>query len=122
MWRFSGIFRDVHLYSTPKVHIRDFFALCELDQNYENAILKVKVKIVNSGKEDIEENKVEISLLDDEQHFVESEILKSETFTVKSNTEHLMELQANIENPRKWTGETPYLYDLILKLTSSKIK
>ncbi len=31
MWRFSGIFRDVFLFSTPKIHIRDFFARCELD-------------------------------------------------------------------------------------------
>ncbi|GAH30365.1 unnamed protein product, partial [marine sediment metagenome] len=90
-------------FSTPKVHIRDFFARCELDENYEHAILKVKVKIYNFGKEDVKQSRVEISLLDDEQQLVESEILMSEAFTIKSNTEHLMELQANIESPRKWT-------------------
>jgi len=120
MWRFSGIFRDVYLYSTSKTHIRDFFAQCELDENYEHAILKVIVKVVNSGKEDLNKYKVEISLLDKDRQFVESEILMSETFTIKSNTEHLMELQAKINNPKKWTDETPYLYDLILKLESSK--
>jgi len=120
MWRFSGIFREVFLFSTPKIHIRDFFVICELDENYEHAILKVKVKIYNFGKEEVKQNKVEIILLDDEQHLVKSEILKSEAFTIKSNTEHLMELQVNIENPRKWTGETPILYDLILKLKNLK--
>ncbi|NVM46343.1 MAG: DUF4981 domain-containing protein [Candidatus Lokiarchaeota archaeon] len=120
MWRFSGIFRDVYLYSTPKLHIRDFFAQCELDENYIHAILKVKVKVINSGKEDMTQNKIEVSLLDEEQQFVESEILISETFTAKSNTEHQMELQANIKDPKKWTGETPYLYDLFLKLKNSK--
>ena len=110
----------MYLYSTPKVHIQDFFAECELDENYEHATLKVKVKVVNSGKEDIKQNKVEISVYDDERNFVESEILISETFTIKSNTEHLIELQANVQNPKKWTGETPYLYDLILALKSSK--
>ena len=119
MWRFSGIFRDVYLYSIPKVHIRDFFALCELDENYENAILKVKVKIINSGKENIEQNKIEISLLDEKRQYVESEILMSEIFMIKSNTEHVIELQANIDSPNKWTDETPYLYDLILKLENS---
>jgi len=120
MWRFSGIFRNVFLFSTPKIHIRDFFARCELDENYEHGILKVKLKIYNFGKEEVKQSKVEISLLDGEQQFVESEILTSEAFTIKSNTEYLMELQANIVNPRKWTGETPYLYDLILTLKNLK--
>jgi len=120
MWRFSGIFREVFLFSTPKIHIRDFFARCKLDENYEHAILKVKVKVVNYEKEDVKQNRVEISLLDDDKQFVESEILMSETFTVKSKAEHSLELHATIQNPRKWTGETPYLYNLILKLKSSK--
>ena len=120
MWRFSGIFRDCFLFSTPKIHIRDFFVLCELDENYEHAILKVKVKIYNFGKEEVKQNKVEISLLDDEQQFVESKILMREAFTIKPNTEYLIELQANIEKPTKWTGETPFLYDLILKLKNLK--
>ena len=47
MWRFSGIFREVYLFSTPKVHLRDFFAHCELDEAYKDAILKLRVKIQN---------------------------------------------------------------------------
>lgn len=119
MWRFSGIFRDVYLYATPKVHIRDFFARCDLDEKYEHASLKVKVKAYNFGNEDVKENYIEISLLDRERQFVGSEILMSEGFTIKSNADHQIELHANINNPKKWTGETPYLYDLILKLKNS---
>jgi len=122
MWRFSGIFREVYLYSTPEVHIRDFFAQCELDKNYEHAKLKVTVKVVNYGKEDAEQHKVEISLLDSEQRFANSEILMSKTFYFESDTEHLMELQANIKNPKKWNGETPNLYNLFLILKNSKDK
>jgi beta-galactosidase len=120
MWRFSGIYRDVYLYATPKIHIRDFFAQCELDENYQHAILNVKVKVINTGKEDTKQNEIEVSLMDEEQHYIESEILMSKSFTVASNTEHQMELEANIENPKKWTAETPYLYDLFLKLKNSK--
>ena len=120
MWRFSGIFRDVYLYSTPKVHIRDFFARCELDENYEHAELKVTVKVIHYGKEDAEHNKVELSLLDNEKRLVNSEILMNKAFSIKPGTEHLMELQATIKYPKKWTGETPYLYDLFLSLKNSK--
>jgi len=120
MWRFSGIFRDVYLFSTPKVHIRDFFSRSELDENYRHAKLKVTVKIINYGKEDTEQYKVEISLLDSEQRFVYSEVLTSNMFYFESETEHLVELQASIKNPKKWTGETPNLYDLFLILKNSK--
>ena len=120
MWRFSGIFREVYLYSTPKVHIRDFFVRCDLDENYEHAELKVTVKVIHYGKNDAEHCKVEVALLDSEQRFVNSEILMNEAFSIKPGTEHFMELQANIKYPKKWTGETPNLYDLVLILKNSK--
>ncbi|MFW9972252.1 MAG: sugar-binding domain-containing protein, partial [Candidatus Odinarchaeota archaeon] len=43
MWRFSGIFRDVFVFSTPRIHIRDFFVFCEFDDNYRDAILNSKI-------------------------------------------------------------------------------
>jgi len=46
-WRLSGIERDVFLYSTPNVHIRDFFAIPDLDENYINGIFKLEVKLKN---------------------------------------------------------------------------
>ncbi|MHA1784004.1 MAG: sugar-binding domain-containing protein, partial [Candidatus Helarchaeota archaeon] len=45
MWRFSGIYRDVYLFSTNKIHVRDFFIRCEFDDAYQNALLKVTAKI-----------------------------------------------------------------------------
>ena len=120
MWRFSGIFRDVYLYSSPKVHIRDYFARCELDENYKHAKIKVSVKLIHYGKDAAEQHKVEISLLDNEQHFVNSKILIDDVFSIKPGTEHLIELQAKIKDPKKWTGETPNLYDLFLILKNSR--
>jgi beta-galactosidase len=120
MWRFSGIYRDVYLLSTPKVHIRDFFTRCELDENYKDALLKVRISISNYGESDVDQFNVEIALLDTEQQFIGPEILMSEIFGVKSDSEHIIELQAEIQNPNKWTGETPNLYDLILTLKNLK--
>ena len=116
MWRLSGIYRDVYLFSTPKVHIRDFFAYCIFDENYEDAILKSRIKIRNYGSNNVKNLKVEISLLNDQKNYIESEILMSDTISIDTNTERIIELQNEIERPKKWSGETPYLYDLILKL------
>lgn len=51
MWRLSGIFRDVYIYFTPMVHIRDFFVKTRFDDRYIDAILEVwvKVKIILRG-------------------------------------------------------------------------
>lgn len=35
-WRFSGIFRDVFLWSAPKTQIRDFFFRTDLDKEYKS--------------------------------------------------------------------------------------
>ncbi len=37
MWRLSGIFRNVTLWTAPQVHIRDFFVKPNLDVQYRNA-------------------------------------------------------------------------------------
>ena len=47
MWRLSGIYRDVYLFSIPKVHIRDFYVYSQFDEDYRNAILKVRIKARN---------------------------------------------------------------------------
>jgi len=120
MWRFSGIFRSVYLYSTPKVHLRDFFISCDLDEEYKDGNLKVRVKVWNYGNIDILQYKIEISLLDKEQQLVGPEILMKRSFDVAAHTETVLELKTNIKNPEKWSAEIPNLYDLILTLKNTE--
>ena len=49
MWRLSGIFRNVTLWSAPAVHIRDFFVKTDLDKNYKDATVEVTAKVRNYG-------------------------------------------------------------------------
>ncbi|GAI04874.1 unnamed protein product, partial [marine sediment metagenome] len=119
MWRFSGIFRDVFLFSTPKIHIRDFFVHCDLDKKNENAILKLRVKICNYGNNDADSHTIEILLSDTEKISIPYEVLVKESLTVIAKTESIIELQANVKNPKKWSAEVPYLYDILLILKNS---
>src|SRR5436190_14378420 len=48
MWRMSGIFRDVYLWSPPWVHIRDFEVKTDLDAQYRDATFSVAVTIANA--------------------------------------------------------------------------
>ena len=103
-WRLSGIFRDVFLYSKPQTYIYDVFCKTGLDSNYENAKLVVEAKVENGWGIDY---KIRASLYDANDNLVMTSLLENDI------------LAANIENPRKWTAETPYLYKLLLCLTDN---
>lgn len=48
-WRFSGINRDVFLWSAPKAQIRDYFFTTDLDSQYKDAVVTLDIKL--AGKE-----------------------------------------------------------------------
>ncbi len=45
-WRFSGIFREVYLYSVPEVHVHDVSVRAELDDTYKQGTLKVDLTLL----------------------------------------------------------------------------
>ncbi|MDS0241740.1 glycoside hydrolase family 2 TIM barrel-domain containing protein [Haloferax massiliensis] len=49
MFRYAGIFRSVYLFATPAVHLRDFYARTDLDDDYEDGELRIDAEIANYG-------------------------------------------------------------------------
>jgi beta-galactosidase len=45
MWRLSGIFRDVTLWSAAELHLRDFFVHADLDDRYDDGLFSVEVRV-----------------------------------------------------------------------------
>src|SRR5690606_6971639 len=110
-WRISGIEREVFLYSTPKVRIRDFFATTDLDAEYKNATLKLDVDLKNhTNRFRSGDYQVEFQLYDENQ-----ELVAEETQEAKINRKEELKLtfSKEVENPKKWTAETPNLYTLV---------
>jgi beta-galactosidase len=105
-WWLSGIFRDVNLLAFPKVHIQDFQVQTLLDDKYQNAILSVEVELSHATQ-------VSLHLLD----AAHNTIVKQS----KLADEYQISFTLLIENPHKWTAETPYLYDLILSIEGCSI-
>ncbi len=114
MWRFSGIFRDVYLFSTPKVHVRDFYIKTELDELYIDALLKIKLKIKNYNDTDSVNVNLDVNL----PEISESTTIKA--LKIEANSEKELELTNRIQNPDKWTAETPNLYELIILLKNDE--
>jgi beta-galactosidase len=115
MWRLSGIFRDVYLWSPPNVHIRDFQVKTELDAQYRNAEWEVSVKVQNTGKTDAVA-RVEAALFD-----AKGKPLCAPRIELKAPAggEYEAAVATSISNPLKWTAETPNLYKLLLTLKDS---
>ena len=114
-WRMSGIFRSVFLFSTPKVHMRDFFAYCDMDENYEDAVLNVDVDVRNYFEKPVSGGTVEAMLMaPDGKECVSS--VKKTIDDFNGGEEKQVRLSANIKNPQKWSAETPVLYPLVLLL------
>ncbi|HEY3266564.1 MAG TPA: glycoside hydrolase family 2 TIM barrel-domain containing protein [Armatimonadota bacterium] len=120
VWRFSGIYRDVYLYSTPNVQIRDFFALPDLDANYRDASLKVTAKVRNLGDVSTDSRKLSAVLLDADGRQVAT--AGGTASAVAAGGESAVAMTASVANPRKWSAEDPYLYTLLLTLTDESGK
>ncbi len=117
MWRFSGIFRDVFLFSTPKLHLRNFFISCDFDNEYKNSELKVKTKIRNYSNRLIENVRLEIKVLDTQNIPISADPLLSERiFRIEPLDEIKLNLRVNVDNPDKWSAELPSLYTIIFTL------
>jgi len=104
-YRFSGIYRDVYLYTIPKVHILDLKVKTLLNEDYSKGTLLLELKIntkANTGgpakaKVRLQEGKV---------------LCKEIECTLNSDTAVSLELC----QPRLWSSESPYLYKLWIEV------
>lgn len=99
-FRFSGIFRDVFLYTKPSVHVDDLHVTATLDDTFTHGKLRVVLHTSAPGHADLS--------------------LKWAGETVarfSGNTGAEYPLEADIPNVHAWSAETPALYELFITVT-----
>ena len=99
-FRYSGVGRDCYLYARDKKRIEDIRVTPDLDANYQNGFLNIALNQKGSGK-------VNLTLKDASG----KEVATTQATKGKATLE--------VENPHKWTAETPYLYTLYASLEGS---
>lgn len=115
--RLSGIFRDVFLYATPPVHIRDYKVETDFDANYVNADLKLKLEVANNSTSNINNFAVDVKLFDEEGNNILSDNpLRADVPAINSADKGYVDITRNIKRPRQWSDEDPYLYTLVISL------
>ena len=112
-WRLSGIYRDVFLFSTADLHIRDFEVWTPLDAGYRDARLQLHARVRNYGVRSAAAS-VQAVLLDASDKEVLT--LPARKVTVEAGQETVVSFEAPVSNPRKWSAEQPNLYRLFLTL------
>jgi beta-galactosidase len=120
-WRLSGIFRNVYLFSTPSVHLRDLELKSELEPDSGQAAIRVKAWVTNSGETPARDLTVEVRLLDPDGTPAGADPLTKGTCPyIAPGAESLFLMKADVRNPRLWTAETPYLYRAVLVLKNER--
>jgi beta-galactosidase len=108
-WRFSGIHRDVFIWSASKTQIRDFFFQTHLDAQYVSAEVSLDVELTGNP---LSNSALTVKIMDGNTPIA--------TETLPNPTIGKTNIRMNVNNPKKWTAETPYLYDLVLTLTDGQ--
>jgi len=116
-WRLSGIFRNVYLFSTPPVHIRDFEVRCDLDDDYRDAMLFVTARVTNYGDTAVWKPAIEVTLFDRQNNPVVAEpLMKGNSVYIAPGAESIVLMKTAVKNPLKWSAEKPHLYTVLLTL------
>lgn len=117
MWRLSGIERDVYVYTTPKVAVRDFHAYTTLDADYTNGILKFSAKIDNRSAVKAQNIELSAKLLDQQGKLIFSK--SSVVTTLPSGQQSDVAFTSGIVKPKLWSAEQPNMYTLQLSLSTN---
>lgn len=96
-WRFSGIYRDVYLYTKPQVHVDDLFIHATPCNDYKDGKLSIDFKWNNENAK-----KLAVKLVDNEENVVID--------TVQEITGATSVFTADVENVKLWSAEYPNLY------------
>jgi len=109
-WRISGIERDVFIYATNKVTVRDFRVVSDLENDNKDGVFNLSLQIDNNSKANSKYT-ASIQLLDAEKIvYIDAKtvVIKKGSTTINFNTK--------LPNVKTWNAETPNLYTLLIEL------
>ena len=119
MFRLSGIYRDVYLYATPKVHVRDFHLQSLFESNdYRTAGFKVDAIVANYDSKQAKGHTIEVTLIDPSGNSIGT--MTEPVQSLKGKKEQKYTLQTKVEKPLLWTSETPHLYNVLVVLKNER--
>lgn len=108
-FRFSGIFREVFLYTVPNIHVRDLFVKSVLNKDNVSAELKVELEVCGAEIVDIEA-----------ELLYKGNVVRS--FAITGNVDKCAKItkKVKLDDVKPWSAERPELYELLLTVHDEK--
>ena len=119
MFRLSGIHRDVFLFATPKVRLRDIYLTNKVSDDLGEATLNVRAKIHNYGTS-MKGMNLRVTVNDDGGQ--QKAQFSVPVTTKTSGKEVILNGSALLKQPSLWSAETPYLYNIDFELLDAQGK
>ena len=117
MWRLSGIFRDVYLWTSPLVDVRDHWLKAGLSPNSTTGTLEFTAVLANEGPAEAEV-KVKLEVM---QPDGTAELYSGEASAkVAAGANSVVALPVGIyQGIRPWSAENPVLYPYLITLSDA---
>ncbi|KAA3607262.1 MAG: DUF4981 domain-containing protein [Planctomycetota bacterium] len=118
MWRLSGIFRDVYLTATPKVHLWDFEVQTTFEQSLDQARLRILAEVRNHGaKTELQGLNLQARLFNREGRELDTDAGMRRTVSIPApGQSSRVTLESRVWQPQLWSAESPHLYTLRLEV------
>jgi beta-galactosidase len=110
-WRLSGIERDVFLYALPKLTVWDFFLKADLDEQYKNGLFSADIDLRQFPGNLAGAGVLTVELIDKDGKKV---FTQRKDYSLGKDSIQKIHFSGTIENPFKWSAESPDLYDCII--------
>ena len=125
-YRFSGIYREVYLYTVPGVHVYDLQIRAIPDESFKKARFEVKTSTWGKGNVHIVLSKKGQTILEENKSLGEN---AANTGSDRNGKDAAAEAAGRtvqkgvadtfswtVENPILWSAEDPQLYDLVMEV------
>lgn len=113
-YRFSGLFREVYLYTVPDVHIRDLRVRAVPDETPSEGMLEIRTRTWGEGRARFTLS-YKGRICFDEERALNGTAPSDETLP-EGNAGGLNTFTWRIADPVLWSAEQPELYDLLIRV------
>ncbi|MDQ8202166.1 glycoside hydrolase family 2 TIM barrel-domain containing protein [Pelagicoccus sp. SDUM812003] len=122
MWRLSGIFRSVQLWVRPETHIQDYTLTASPSDDFQTADFTAQFDLRNLSAQTSDNLSVSVQLTgkDAAGRPIEKQ-LQSEVSPLAADSTSTITLTTELETPRLWSAEKPYLYDVAITLSQGGV-
>ena len=110
MFRMSGIFREVYLFNTPKMAVRDHYVTSEVDvdDNTGLGMAKVNVELTLDNRDNLSDSKTVIAKIFNPKGIE----IQEDKVTLKGADGTKANITLDVPNADLWSAELPNLYTL----------